>query len=89
MRESRTERLIRRNRCIDCAVRHSRRDRRATYRSQQTTLKCSDVGWVGSNQVGNASRQDVAEDAEAGPKNRIRFELPGDGRSAVAELPMA
>ena len=83
MWETSTERLIRRNSRIDCTVRHSRRDCRATHGSQQTTLKCLHVRRIHSHQVSNASRQDVAEQAEAGSKNGIRFDLPRDAGSGL------
>ena len=68
---------------IDCAVRHSRRDRRSAHRAEQPSLKRLDVRRIGADQIGNAARQDVAEDSEAAPQHGFRLRTATQSPFAV------
>ena len=50
----------------------------ATDRAEKTSKESLDVGRIDADQIGDAARQNVAEDAEAGAQNGLRLELPGD-----------
>ena len=71
LREPGGESLIGRDGGIDGAVGNAGRDGRAADAAQQTTLKCLHVRRIHADQVGDAARQDVAEDAEAGAQHGI------------------
>src|ERR1019366_591716 len=79
LREASIEPLIRRDGCIDRAVGRSGRYGRAAHGSQQPALEGLNVWRIHSDQVGNTPGQDIAENAEAGSKNGVGFELPSDG----------
>ena len=76
LREAGIEGLIRRDGRIDGAVRHARRNRRSADRSQQAALKRLRVRRIHAHQVDHASRQQIAEQTEAGPQT------PSSARSA-------
>ena len=78
LRKSRAEALIRGDRRIDGAIRHARRNGRASHRAKKAALKRLHVWRIDADQVRNAARQNIAEDSEARPQHGVRFELPRD-----------
>ena len=84
--EARVEYLIRGDRRIDRAVGHSRRDRRSAYGAQQTALEGLGVRRIHADQIDNAAGQQIAEQAESAPQDRLGRDLPGNRRSAVARI---
>src|SRR5580692_6997756 len=72
---------MRRHNRVDCAIRRSRGNSRATHGSKKTTLKRLHIRRVDSDHVRNAPRQKVTEESEARSQHRVLFELPSDRRS--------
>ena len=81
----RSKDLIRGDGCVDCAVGRSRRDGCAAHAAKHSSLKRLGVGRIGADQVGHRTRQNIAEDSEAGPKHGFRLELPRDGCSRLQD----
>src|SRR5271157_6461049 len=83
LREPGNESLIGRDGGIDGTVGNAGRDGGAADAAQQATLKCLYVRRIHSDQVGNAARQDVTKNSEAGAQHGVPLELPGDCRSRL------
>src|SRR5580704_3243983 len=85
LREPHTETLMCSHGCVHRAVRYAWRIGHAADGAEQASLKRLNVGWIGSDQVGNAARQNIAENPEASSKYRFRLDLPRDRRSRLKD----
>src|SRR5580704_7510304 len=65
VREAGAEELIRGDHCVDGAVWNSRCDGGSTYGPQQSTLKGLRIRRIGTYEIGDAARQNVAEQTKA------------------------
>ena len=71
--KARTKRLIGGHGCVNRTVRNSRSNRCAADGSEKATLERFDVGWIETNRIGAAARQNVAENAESSARNYSRL----------------
>ena len=73
------------HRRVDGAARHSRGDAQSAYGAEQSALERLHVRRVHAQSVGDASRQDIAENPEAGAKHGVGCQLPRDCRSRLED----
>src|ERR1700723_649577 len=83
--KSRSESLIRGHSCTHGAVRYTRRDSCSANGAKKSSLEGRDVGRIHANDIGDGTRQDIAEDAESGTQYGLGFQLPGDCSSRLQD----
>src|SRR6516162_2408216 len=81
--ESLSEALVRANGCVHRAVRHAWRNAHPANCAEQTTPERPHIRRVHADDVRNAAGKDIAEEAETRSQDRMRRELPRDGRSRL------
>jgi hypothetical protein len=85
VREAGGEQLVGGGGSVDGAVRNARSDGGSTNRAEQSALKCVRIRGIRAHQIGDAARQDVAEQSEPRAQNRVRRDLQGDGGSRLQD----
>src|SRR6202140_4824318 len=85
LRKSQAEGFICGHGCVNRTVRNSRRNRCTADSAKKATLERLDVGWIDTDHVGDAARQNVTENAEASAQNGLGLKLPCDRCSRLQD----
>src|SRR5271154_6267691 len=78
LRKTQAKDLIGGHDCVNRTARDSRSDCRAADSPEKSALERFDVGGIETNRVGDATGQNVTENAESGAQHRLGLKLPRD-----------
>src|SRR5580704_2972463 len=85
LRKSQAESLICGHGCVNRTVRNSRSNRCTADGAKKPTLERFDVGWIETDHVGDATGQNVTENAEASTQHGFGLKLPCDSRPRLQD----
>ncbi len=85
LRKSQAEDPIGGNGCVYRTARNSRRDGCAADSPKKAALERFHVGRIETNHIGDATGQNIAENAEAGTQHRFGLKLPRDRSSRLQD----